>query len=216
MLAGNLDIHGIRSVWEEVFTDDKEYLDIMFSKIMPHCRSYIHKENNEVLSVASFMPMQFHSPLIAAPLNGWYMFGVATKEKARGSKLAAKLIAEITENLKSEGYDFIFERPAIQSLNNYYLKLGFSVPVKKQPIDFSQTAISAQQILKQIRDHYPTRFEWQKPELLNSLLELGELEYHKTAAEQAAAEESSYIAINVLGKHEKNLFSNCFFCFPME
>ena len=130
-VASREEFEGIRRIWEEQFTTDTEYLQTMFTRIMPLCTSYIHKEGDKILSVASFMPMQFKDSSSGTELLGWYMFGVATLKEAQGRKLAAGIILEAIKEFGSKNYHFIFERPAYQSLNSYYLKLGFSKPEKK-------------------------------------------------------------------------------------
>ena len=43
------DYKGIRTIWEERFTTESKYLEVMFTRIMPLCTSYIYK-NEERLS----------------------------------------------------------------------------------------------------------------------------------------------------------------------
>ena len=44
--ADTADFAGIRAIWEEQFTTDSEYLNIMFGEIMPKCTSYVSKTDN--------------------------------------------------------------------------------------------------------------------------------------------------------------------------
>ena len=229
-IAAPEDIPWIRRVWEKIFTADKQYLDTIFSEVFPYCKSYVYIENNEVLSVASLLPMQFHSPNIGKPLKGYYMFGVATLEKAQGRKLAVNLIQHLSSDLALEGYDFIFERPASQGLNKYYLNLGFSIQLPKLPYKFnlnktgcssgnntdSENSTSlAEAVLTKIRDKFSTRFEWEKTASLEGLINLGELEEHNRSYTTMAKEEV-FIAIKPLKALDSSIFKNTFFCFPME
>ena len=224
------DIPWIRRIWEKIFTADKQYLDTIFSEVFPYCKSYVYIENNEVLSVASLLPMQFHSPNIEAPLKGFYMFGVATLTKAQGRKLAANLIQELSSDLTLKGYDFIFERPANQSLNKYYLNLGFSIQLKKRPFkfDMGETGCSSgnnfnanplktcsERILKSIRENFSTRFEWDNKTLLEGLISLGELKEHNRTYTDTTNDEV-YIAVKPLKTMDSSIFKGTFFCFPME
>lgn len=224
------DIPWIRRVWEKIFTTDKQYLDTIFSEVFPYCKSYIYIENNEVLSVASLLPMQFHSPNIETPLKGFYMFGVATLTKAQGRKLAANLIQKLSSDLALAGYDFIFERPANQSLNKYYLNLGFTIQLQKLPYKFNineavcssgnntdsaNSKSLAEAILTKIRDKFSTRFEWEKTASLEGLINLGELEEHNRSYTTMVKEEV-FIAIKPLKALDSSIFKNTFFCFPME
>lgn len=209
------DILWIRRVWEKIFTTDKQYLDTIFSEIFPYCKSYVYIENNEVLSVASLLPMQFHSPNIETPLKGFYMFGVATLTKAQGRKLAANLIQKLSSDLALAGYDFIFERPANQSLNKYYLNLGFTIQLQKRPFKFNMSETECSSILKSIRENFSTRFEWENKASLEGLINLGELKEHNRTYTDAITDEV-YIAVKPLKEMSSSIFKGVFFCFPME
>ena len=229
-IATEEDILWIRRVWEKIFTTDKQYLDTIFSKVFPYCKSYTYTENNEVLSVASLLPMLFYSPNTEKPLRGYYMFGVATLAKARGRKMAANLIQHLSSDLALEGYDFIFERPANQSLNKYYLNLGFSIQLPKLPYKFNinetvcssgnnirlkSSKTSAEAILASIRDNFHKRFEWENKASLEGLISLGELEAHNNTYTDKPDDEV-YIAIKPLKTLDSSFFEGTFFCFPME
>ena len=229
-IATSEDHPWIRRIWEKIFTTDKQYLDTIFSEVFPYCKSYIYVENNEVLSVASLLPMQLHSPQTGSPLRGFYMFGVATLTKAQGRKLAANIIQHLSSKLAAEGYEFIFERPANQELNNYYLNLGFSIQLPKIPHKFNlhettcspgnNTAIfnsksCAEDILNSIRENFSTRFEWENTESLEGLINLGELKEHNMTYTDTPNKEV-YIAVKPLNKVKSSIFNNAFFCFPME
>ena len=226
-IATEADYKGIRTIWEERFTTEGEYLEVMFSRIMPLCTSYIYKnEDGEILAVASFMPMKFIDSIQNNVMYGWYMFGVATLVKAEGKRLAASTISYAIDDISTKNYQFIFERPANQQLNNYYLKLGFSKTLKRAPFAFSSrkdqcssgnTAESCNQktlpeyILEQIEMNFERRFIWENPEILQALIDLGELESHPIEVP-----DETYIALNPLNGTSTDSFNNAFFCFPME
>lgn len=224
------EIPWIRRVWEKIFTDDKQYLDTIFSEVFPYCKTYVYAENNEVLSVASLLPMVLHTPHKETPLEGFYLFGVATLPKAQGRKLAANIIKHIIGKLAAEGYEFIFERPANQGLNNYYLNLGFSVQLPKNPYlfkldnqkcspgnstSFLRSKSLAETILSSIRNDFSTRFEWKEKASLEGLISLGELESHNNSY-TATPTDDVYIAIVPLNNTKDAIFKDAFFCFPME
>lgn len=230
-IAAPSDYDGIRAIWEERFTADEKYLRVMFSKIIPLCTSYVYKNaDGEIVSVASFMPMKHIDSAKNATLRGWYMFGVATLEKATGKRLAANTISYATEDISRSGYHFIFERPANQSLNNYYLKLGFSKALKRLPMAFStlpkecstenkpgnsHPITAPEYILEQINRKYNKKFLWENNGVLEGLIELGELDEHINS-EGFNTAESTYIAINPLNDTPSDTFNHTFFCFPME
>lgn len=225
------DFMGIRKIWEERFTTSQIYLDTIFSEVFPHCRSYISILCNKVVSVISLMPMKFFSPALDLPLRGFYLFGVATSASFEGKKLAAGLIEHASNQLASEGYDFIFERPANQGLNNYYLKLGFSKSLGRQQYCFNienhssstenihriqEIKSLSEDILKEIRIEFDTRFEWEDTKILEGLIALGELEENNKNCRISTIKDETYIAIKNLSQIDSNIYNNCFFCFPME
>lgn len=231
------DFQGIRKIWEERFTTDQIYLNTIFEKVFPLCRSYVfYGDNNRILSTISLMPMRFYAPSLSTNnkegyLKGFYMFGVATLREATGKHLAANLIKHACRELAIEGYDFIFERPANQSLNNYYMNLGFSTSIPKIPYRFNlenstgstennhrkiSTKSTAESILSELRIEFSKRFEWADTAILEGLLELGELQEHINAYTQKTSKEETYIAVKALSGIEPSTFSDTFFCFPME
>lgn len=227
VIATYSDFKGIRTIWEKRFTTESEYLEVMFTRIMPQCTSYIYRnDDGEILSVASFMPMKFIDSTQNIVMHGWYMFGVATLEKAEGKRLAASTISYAIDDISTKNYQFIFERPANQQLNNYYLKLGFSKTLKRAPFTFNNRKercspgnISEvypqkplpEHIVEQINKNFKRKFLWENLEILQSLIDLGELEAHPTEVP-----DETYIAINPLNGTASETFDNAFFCFPME
>lgn len=220
------DFKGIRDIWEEQFTTECDYLEIMFNQIMPLCTSYIYTEGRDILSVASFMPMKFIDTSRNIERAGWYMFGVATLKRAQGRKLAASIISNALSEFKSKNYCFVFERPANQSLNEYYLKLGFTTSIQRLPHLFSSMnthcstknnteIFPPQTILKEIRRGFPKRFEWENVDLLKGLVSLGEVQYHNNSSINST-KEKTYIAVNPLNEISPEEFHDTFFCFPME
>lgn len=224
------EFEGIRKIWEERFTTDTHYLNTLFNRIMPHCRSYIHKENGEILSVISLMPM-IHYTNEGSTGNGWYMFGVATLKKAEGRRLAANVIKKAEQELRTENYSFIFERPANQSLNKYYLNLGFSVNIPKLPYplrleehlkdkqeqtEFTTEETLTEAITRAIMKDFEKKFIWAKTEILKGLITLGELREHLSGYTPAPNPAETYIAVNPLNSPNPGIYRNTFFCFPME
>ena len=225
------DFKGIRKLWEERFTTDQSYLDTIFREVFPYCLSYVYSLDGEIVSVASLMPMNFIYPNAEYFPKGFYLFGVATSPQHEGKKLAATLIEHTIRVITIEGYDFIFERPANQSLNNYYFKLGFSKSLPKLPYRFKlynqngstennhrihKPKITPESILEEIRIEFPRRFEWSDRRILEGLISLGEVEYNNEIFQNGWKKDETYIAINTISKINPEIFENSFFCFSME
>lgn len=225
------DLKGIRKLWEERFTTDQSYLDTIFKEVFPFCRSYIYSLNGETVSAASLMPMNYTYPNAEYAPKGFYLFGVATTRIHEGKKLAATLIEHAVKDITIEGYDFIFERPANQSLNNYYLKLGFSKSLPKLAYHFNlhihngstennhrnqHHKTTPESILEAIRIEFPRRFEWADRRILEGLINLGEVEYNNEVYKNGWNKDETYIAINIISKINPEIFNNSFFCFSLE
>lgn len=231
-IASPNEFPDIRKIWEEKFPAEKEYQDIMFSEIIPRCTNYIIKAREEgVISAISLMPMKFINEEKNVSLNGWYMFGVATKSGFEGSGYASALINHAISELERDNYGFIFERPANQLLINFYLKFGFTKLLKRQKYsiqhcqqpDITTGNISKREIetvsnhiLTEIRSIFKTRFEWTDPELLPALIKLGEAEQHNGFQTPESLQEECFIAVKPLNSTSEEVFDNAFFCFPME
>lgn len=224
------DLAGIRAIWEEQFTTDSEYLSIMFGEIMPECTSYVCREDSKIISALSLMPMLFTDDSTGAKLSGWYMFGVATLKEHWGKRAAAQIIERASREAAKDGYSFIFERPANQNLNKYYSDLGFTKQLqfiphtfKTTPTDSSTRNINrhtsikeaAKSILQEIRQTHSKRFEWKNLSILQSLIKLGELEFHNTTYCKTPPE-GVFISIKAMNAIPEETFNKSFFCFPME
>lgn len=215
------DLAGIRTIWEEQFTTDSAYLNVMFGEIIPQCSCYICKDGTNITSALSLMPMHFIDDTTGIKLNGWYMFGVATLREYWGKRLAAQTIEFAISHLEKDGYNFIFERPATQDLNSYYSKLGFSKALEyiphtfRTPETYSSTGNISEIILEDIRNNHPKRFEWGNITLLESLIKLGELDFHN-ATYCNTPPLGTFISIKTLNGISAGTFNDTFFCFPME
>ncbi len=246
-VSTTVDLPAIREIWEDKFPAETEYYNTVFNSIIPYCTNYICTLNDKIVSVISLMPMKFINLNENITLNGWYLFGVATRSCYEGKGLASSLIKRTCEDLKIKGFDFIIERPANQALNNFYLKLGFTISIKKQKHLFpheiiDKTALilqdkqaygsdstikSAKQyttynhhhislIIESISQQFSSYFKWENDNILNGLLELGELERHNQLQTEESFKEETYIALAPLKQLSPDLFKEAFFCFPME
>lgn len=229
------DFTEIREIWEERFTTDREYLNTIFKYIFPLCRSYIYVQNGKAVSVITLMPIRYcdesSSKAHITTLDGFYMFGVATLKEFEGNRYAANLILYASDSLTTEGYSFIFERPANQSLNKYYFNLGFTVSSPKIPHLFSCTKEECspeniqrnhtlktlqEHVIKEIQVEHERRFEWKNEKILRGLILLGELEAHMESYTPTPDSSEIYISTKPLSNTNPELFKNTFFCFPME
>lgn len=127
-VAQKEDKQAIVQIWREVFTSERLYLSIIFNDLYPHLTPFVYKIGGEVFSIA------FAIPLSIGELKGEYIYGVATKGEARGGGLASSLINHIENHFKKRGENFLLLRPAEEPLFDFYLKLGFTLPLKRREI----------------------------------------------------------------------------------
>ena len=231
LIADTSDLIEIRDIWEDKFPADEQYQQIMFSQILPICTNYIMKSGTgTVISVTSLMPMRFLNEQKGVILNGWYMFGVATRSGFEGKGYASRLINHAISKLERDNYSFIFERPADQSLINFYLNFGFTKLLKKKDCRFdiitrsckeakeskeSKESKDAEYVINKLR-LFPKRFEWGSSELLEKLINIGEIERHQELLTPESLLEECYIAVKPLNGTPESLFDDAFFCFPLE
>ena len=222
LIADRSDLIEIREIWEDKFPADEEYQRIMFSQVIPLCTNYIVKSvSGSVISVISLMPMRFINDQKSVILNGWYMFGVATRSGFEGKGYATRLINHAISELERDKYSFIFERPANQSLINFYLKFGFTKLIKKKNYRFDfitsnfKESKNAEYVINKLK-LFPKRFEWGLSELLENLIKLGEIERHQELLTPESLQEECYIAVKPLNGTPESLFDDAFFCFPLE
>ena len=127
-VAKKEDKQAIAQIWREVFTSERLYLSIIFNDLYPHLTPFVYKIGDKVFSIA------FAIPLSIGELKGEYIYGVATKREARGGGLASSLINHMESHFKNRGENFLLLRPAEEPLFEYYLKLGFTLPLKRSEI----------------------------------------------------------------------------------
>lgn len=127
-IAHKKDKEAVYQIWKDIFVSDKLYLSIIFNDLYPHLTPFVYKRENEVMSTA------FALPVSIGEIKGEYIYGVATKEKARGAGLASALISHICCHFKAIGEKFLIVRPAEEQLFEYYMKQGFTLPLRRDEI----------------------------------------------------------------------------------
>src|SRR5574344_344196 len=126
------DMQALRSIWMECFSLDDSYLDLVEEKLFPYAQLYVLEDRGEILSTFTLIPIDFYpfsqfGQSDDAAIKGAYLAGVATPEKFRGNHYSSKLFLEISKEISE--YDFLLTRPAEESLVDFYLQLGFNVPI---------------------------------------------------------------------------------------
>lgn len=125
-MADKEDKEAIYQIWRDIFISDRLYLSIIFNDLYPHLTPFVYKCKNEVMSTA------FALPVSIGRIKGEYIYGVATKEKARGAGLASALMNHIATHFTTLGESFLIVRPAEEHLFGYYMKQGFTLPLNRE------------------------------------------------------------------------------------
>ncbi len=217
-LATKSDIEGIKTIFKERFTTDKEYLNMVFSYLFPKSKCYIYKDNEKICSTLFLIPITYNTP--SNSYNGYYLYGVATLKTETGKGLAKKLLNHIKEISIKENKDFIICRPAEESLFKYYTKLGYYIQLAKVPFKISpiismylSSPNIASQLLQSEISQYPNHFMWSL-DLLEYMITIGEIESHiKTQNSNI----SNFLLLNPLNPELNQINTiESLFIFPME
>jgi predicted GNAT family N-acyltransferase len=126
-IASKEDIDSLVDIWGECFDyNDRDSLRSIFYNLYPITRTYIYKEKKRIISSISVFDISYKSD------KGVYFYGLCTLPLYRGNGLSIRLLNDAIEILKQDDNKFFLLRPASESLFDFYHKIGFSVPIKRQ------------------------------------------------------------------------------------
>lgn len=122
-LAKQDDIMDIKSIWNEVFFDDFQYIErfLKFIDITKNCM--ILKENDNICSIL-FM-LDCFCTIDGTSIPGSYIYAVATKKEKRGNGFMTMLEKKSIEYLKCQGKKFVSLVPQTKELFDMYSKIGY-------------------------------------------------------------------------------------------
>lgn len=118
-----------RSLWMEVFGDEREEVDRFFVDIHSKDNLLTHSENGKVVSMLNIVELQTDYGPTA------YLYAIATNEKWRGQGFASELIRQAIAISRERGCGAVMLIPSEESLVEYYRRFGFGEPSYK--LDFS-------------------------------------------------------------------------------
>jgi len=119
-LAQPPDRDGICTLWQQVFGDGRETVE-QFFEAFPHCRSYVLREQGQVLSMVHALPQTLSPDVPTA-----YLYAVATSAEHRGRGLCRRLMEFVHEDLRKEGFRLAVLTPAAPSLFDFYGAMGYA------------------------------------------------------------------------------------------
>lgn len=109
----------ILKIWQTCFGDDEDYILDYMEHRMTEDNMLVIYEDGKAVSMASFLPVQYHSG--EEDITARYVYGVATLPEYRGRGFAT----EILQFAKQKYGEVLILSPAEESLAGYYEKLGF-------------------------------------------------------------------------------------------
>lgn len=116
-------IPALMDLWMEAFGEGKEEVLPFFCEIFPLCRAWQAEEGGTLCAMAYALPHTVRIGETAIP--GAYLYAVATKKEYRGQGIASRLLQEMEQALRVEGFAGLLLVPATAGLFAFYEKLGF-------------------------------------------------------------------------------------------
>lgn len=115
-----------RSIWQEVFEDSNEFLDLYFSEMYRKQDTYLATAlGGEV--AGHLQTLRYRFQLLEQTIPAGYVGGVATREKFRGQGIALRLMRLAHYKMYLRGDLLAFLIPANPEVRRYYQKhLGYA------------------------------------------------------------------------------------------
>lgn len=109
-------------LWMEAFGEEKEAVLPFFREIFPLCRAWQAEEDGALCAMAYALPQPVTDGKCRLPAA--YLYAVATKKEYRGKGIASRLLQEMEQSLRDEGFAGLLLVPANPGLFSFYEKLG--------------------------------------------------------------------------------------------
>ncbi len=122
--ATDKDIPILKKMWNEIFGDEYQYIDMFFDKVFAKENTLVYERNG----VAAMLYMVEYLYKNNGKIHkGVYLYALATRKEYRGQGIMSLMIEYATNICKSRDYDFMFLIPAKDSLIKYYENKGFEL-----------------------------------------------------------------------------------------
>lgn len=131
--ATQKDYPSMRSICEQCFTTDGQYLDFFFKNCTSKA-SFVYVKDGQIVSAIHTMGISYVSAKRSN--NGYrtfypglYVYGVGTLPQFRNRGYSTALLYYIRANASKIGWNFLITRPSESNLIDFYTKKGFSTPI---------------------------------------------------------------------------------------
>ena len=113
----------LKVLWHDVFSDDEEYIELIFDSIGESVRIFAHSEDRKIVSALYAIPSLII--LSGKRFSGLYVYACATFKNYRSRGFLSGLMNECAEYAAGEQLSFLSLVPGGKSLYAYYESFGF-------------------------------------------------------------------------------------------
>lgn len=131
--AGKSDIEQLKSIWNQVFKDEKELIEKFFISAFEKSIVYVWRHEGEIASVLYMIPTKD---------EGMYLYALATLPDYRKRGIMSSLIKYSLSQADRMGVKYVFLIPAEKKLYGYYEKLGFKKKMPALEIRFAKPVMA--------------------------------------------------------------------------
>lgn len=111
----------IRTLWQEVFGDERDFVDMFLMHHHNPALCFTHEEDGAVVAMLHIIPMQSNAGRVA------YIYAVATSAEYRNRGFASALIDEALRHIEqSDNYDIVALIPSDDNARRLYAAHGFA------------------------------------------------------------------------------------------
>jgi predicted acetyltransferase len=126
------DKHEVAKIWQDVFHDSDEYIDLFFHRVYKPENTLVIKRNRFIASALQMIPynVQLKDKIIPAA----YVCGVCTHPLERGKGLMRNLMQHAMAEMRRRDYGLAILIPADPWLFNFYKEFGFIHPINHRTV----------------------------------------------------------------------------------
>lgn len=139
-LAEKKDIPELKALWQEVFQEEKAYLDAFFIKLFKEENALIYEEDDQIVAALHMIPYTMMTDGVEHRLL--YLYAIGTMPGYRGRGYAGAITREALRIAEDRGYSGAFLVPAEESLFRWYEGMGFETVFQK-----TQMRMDAEELL---------------------------------------------------------------------
>ena len=131
-IANTGDREGLISLWQRVFKDERETVELFFENAVRTENAFICADGERIISVVYIFPAKIIDG--DKQLKAGYIYAAATDEAYRRKGIMSALLKLAADMAGQRGYDLLFLRPAEDYLFDYYKKQGYKTVLCTYPM----------------------------------------------------------------------------------